>query len=100
LFERICSSFCYGFLFQGEEIFYFAKKAEFSLKGGWGTNIKKVESEGSPKFEPFFQSWNKRAIPKWLPNGTKLTYDVLANDQKTRKKGKVVTTGIEVEGIL
>ena len=26
-----------GFFF--EEIFHFTKKAEFSLKGGWGTNI-------------------------------------------------------------
>jgi hypothetical protein len=33
-------------------------------KGSTICPLKKVRSEGSPKVAPFFQSWNKRALPK------------------------------------
>jgi hypothetical protein len=33
-------------------------------KGSTFCISKKVRSEGSPKVAPFFQSWNKRALPK------------------------------------
>ena len=59
-------------------------------KGSTFCPQKKVRSEGSPFSPPFFQSWKKQAIPKWLLAGTKRTYNVLA--KKWRKKRWAVTT--------
>ena len=53
-------------------------------------NLLHLEKGGSPKVAPFFQSWNKRALPKWLPTGTKCTYGVLAKEWKKRKKVDIV----------
>jgi hypothetical protein len=46
----------------------------------------KGEIGGLTFFSFFFQSWNKKAIPKRSPSGTKPTYDVLAKKRKEAKK--------------
>jgi hypothetical protein len=46
----------------------------------------KSEIRGLTFFHFFFQSWNKQAIPKISPSGTKPTYDVLAKKRKEAKK--------------
>jgi hypothetical protein len=48
---------------------------------------RKGEIRGLTFFSFVFQSWNKKAIPKRLPSGTKPTYNVLAKNQKEVKKG-------------
>jgi hypothetical protein len=55
-------------------------------KGSTCCPLEKVRLEGSPFFHFFFQSWNKKAIPKRSPSGTKPTYEVLAKKQKEAKK--------------
>jgi hypothetical protein len=46
-------------------------------KGSTICPLEKVRLEGSPFFH-FFRLWNKKAIPKRSPSGTKPTYNVLA----------------------
>ena len=46
---------------------------------------KKVRSEDSPFFSPFFQSWNFLGIPKWSRASTKPTYEVSAKRGRKKK---------------